>query len=246
VITSTHTADLPIPGIPQGANRVHVFPELQTNLIGITSLTQAGCQVPFQEDTCTISCPDCQGIQCHASPQGLWALTSKQIHGPTTNKTRGASPSLGNSCTPADVVAFHHATMFLPTISTLATSLKRRYIPLLPGLTETLLCKYQSDLEATTMGHLDNKCKNVQSTKPKRVQFHNNEDTSAYPEPDHNQSHACFLIVMEPQNIVYTDQTGRQPHPSSTGNNYILIAYDYDSNAILLRPYKNKTAPVLT
>ena len=60
------------------------------------------------------------------------------------------------------------------------------------------------------------------------------------------RTHFCFLTTSEPRNIVYTDQTGRLPHPSSSGNNYILIAYDYDSNSILLRPYKNKTAAVLT
>ena len=222
VITSTHIADLPIPGIPQGANKVHIFPELQTNLIGVTPLTQAGCQVTFNDNTCTISCPNCQDIQCHTNPQGLWALNSAEIHGPTTQATNGTSPRLGNSCTHADVVAFHHAAMFSPTISTLATALKKQYIPPLPGLTENLLRKYQPNLEATTMGHLDNTRKNVRSTKTKRVQFQDDEDTSTYPEPDHIRSHVCFLAEMEPKNIVYTDQTGRLPHPSSTGNDLIL------------------------
>jgi hypothetical protein len=39
---------------------------------------------------------------------------------------------------------------------------------------------------------------------------------------------------------VYTDQTGRFPVPSSTGNNYLVIAYDYNSNSILLWPIKDR------
>jgi hypothetical protein len=47
------------------------------------------------------------------------------------------------------------------------------------------------------------------------------------------------------KNIVYTDQTGRFPVPSSTGNNYLLIAYDYDSNTILMRPIKDRSVQSL-
>ena len=45
--------------------------------------------------------------------------------------------------------------------------------------------------------------------------------------------------------MVYTDQTGRLPQPSSNGNNYLMVAYDYDSNNILLQPLKNRSAPHL-
>jgi hypothetical protein len=43
---------------------------------------------------------------------------------------------------------------------------------------------------------------------------------------------------------IYTDQTGRFPVVSSKGNKYIMI-YDYDSNAILSQPIKDRTAPEL-
>jgi hypothetical protein len=44
---------------------------------------------------------------------------------------------------------------------------------------------------------------------------------------------------------IYTDQTGRFPVVSSKGNKYIMILYDYDSNAILAKPIKYRTAPEL-
>jgi hypothetical protein len=45
--------------------------------------------------------------------------------------------------------------------------------------------------------------------------------------------------------LIYTDQTGIFPVVSSKGNKYIMILYDYDSNAILAKPIKDRTAPEL-
>jgi hypothetical protein len=44
---------------------------------------------------------------------------------------------------------------------------------------------------------------------------------------------------------IYTDQRGRFPVVSSKGNRYIMILYDYDSNAILAQPIKDRMAPEL-
>jgi hypothetical protein len=40
---------------------------------------------------------------------------------------------------------------------------------------------------------------------------------------------------------IYTDQTGPFPVRSSRGYQYILVCYDYDSNAILTEPMKNSS-----
>jgi hypothetical protein len=44
---------------------------------------------------------------------------------------------------------------------------------------------------------------------------------------------------------IYTDRAGRFPVVSSKGNKYIMILYDYDSNAILAQPIKDLTSPEL-
>eukprot|EP00543_Licmophora_paradoxa_P007200 CAMPEP_0202442320 /NCGR_PEP_ID=MMETSP1360-20130828/1777_1 /ASSEMBLY_ACC=CAM_ASM_000848 /TAXON_ID=515479 /ORGANISM="Licmophora paradoxa, Strain CCMP2313" /LENGTH=61 /DNA_ID=CAMNT_0049057657 /DNA_START=43 /DNA_END=225 /DNA_ORIENTATION=+ len=50
---------------------------------------------------------------------------------------------------------------------------------------------------------------------------------------------------MEPTGQIYTDQTGKFITPSSNGNQYLMILYDYDSNAILAQPMKNRTAKTI-
>jgi hypothetical protein len=48
-----------------------------------------------------------------------------------------------------------------------------------------------------------------------------------------------YAAIMETSQI-YTDLTGRFPTTSLSGNKYILILYDYDSNIILSIPMKNR------
>jgi Reverse transcriptase (RNA-dependent DNA polymerase) len=149
--------------------------------------------------------------------------------------------------TPADLVAFAHAALFSPAISTLKTALDKGFLPPFTGLTATTLARYPPSLDATAMGHLDAQRKNTRSTKAKHI-TNDEELADAFPpQPKKTKrTNACFLTAMEPKNIVYSDQTGRLPHPSSTGNNYLVIAYDYDSNNILLRPVKSRSATHLT
>ena len=54
------------------------------------------------------------------------------------------------------------------------------------------------------------------------------------------------LFNAKPKETTYTDQTGRFPYRSSRGNEYIMVMYDYDSNAILTTPLKNRQAKTLT
>jgi hypothetical protein len=75
---------------------------------------------------------------------------------------------------------------------------------------------------------------NIRSTQPAVV-----EPT---PESDMVQEDKCNLIyaaIMETIQI-YTDLTGRFPTTSLSGNKYILILYDYDSNSVLSAPMKNR------
>ena len=51
-----------------------------------------------------------------------------------------------------------------------------------------------------------------------------------------------MLIDFSPKHTAYGDLTGRFPYKSSRGNQYLLVIYDYDSNAILAEPLKSRSA----
>ena len=80
---------------------------------------------------------------------------------------------------------------------------------------------------------------NLQSTKI-------SEDEDFFLAPDKQNRKKLYIASLEksmPTEKAYTDLTGRFPVQSLRGNNYILICYTYDGNAILSEPLKNRTAP---
>jgi hypothetical protein len=61
------------------------------------------------------------------------------------------------------------------------------------------------------------------------------------PDGNDSRSHALFAAVINPTRQIYTDQTGQFVLPSSNGNNYLMVVYDYDSNHIFAQPFRNRT-----
>ena len=62
-------------------------------------------------------------------------------------------------------------------------------------------------------------------------------------EPEEDKSAECELfcfaaLAKEFNNTIYSDATGKFPVPSCHGNQYVMIVYVYDANAILVRPMK--------
>ena len=50
-----------------------------------------------------------------------------------------------------------------------------------------------------------------------------------------------FTKIINPQQWIATDITGRFPVPSKICNKYLFILYKYSSNCILVRPMNNRT-----
>ena len=94
-------------------------------------------------------------------------------------------------------------------------------------------------------GHLDQARKNKSSTKPKpSVEPNRVDNDDAFPTDQPIEgSHECFAAMFEPTGHIYSDQTGKFVTPSSHGNNYVMIVYDYNSNRIFAEPFKTKSAP---
>jgi hypothetical protein len=55
------------------------------------------------------------------------------------------------------------------------------------------------------------------------------------------KKHCAYAATVDAGQI-YTDQTGRFPVVPSRGMKYIMVLYEYDGNAIMAKPVKNRTA----
>ena len=254
VMTSTHEAELPIPLLPLAARMAHIVPELRLHsLVSIGTLCDAGCEVIFTTTTVAVRYNNAIVMNGTRTPPGLWRFVIP-VPLAATNTLERDDVALSTIGYPqaAELVAYSHAALFSPALSTLEKALQRGFVRKnIPGLTAKTLRRHPPRSVATAKGHLDQTRKNARSTKSKPVVPTPSDST-----PDHSTStddddfpahaektHDCYAAVLhsldEPTGRTYVDQTGKFPCTSSSCNNYVMVLYDYDSNAILMEPIRN-------
>jgi hypothetical protein len=132
------------------------------------------------------------------------------------------------------LINYLHAECFSPVKSSWITAIKNGNFLSWPGLTDL------SKSTATTKGHLNQQRQNARTT-----QIGTNNTSIQESDIDHGIKTQFVYAATIDAGQIYTDQTGRFPVVSCKGNKYIMILYDYDSNAILAQPIKDRTAPEL-
>jgi hypothetical protein len=235
---SSHEADLDIPALPPNARRVHIVPALDSSsLVSIGQLCDSGCIVKFNATNVTVHYNDCLVLTGTRTPATrLW-----HIDPPTPPQLDSANGAVG-SATPAEVIAFAHASLFSPALSTLEKAIDKGYLINFPGLTKAGLRKHPPRLIPMVKGHLDHNRQNQCSTKPKPAPTESPDNDFPSSPPDLERTHFCYASIMEPTGQIYTDLTGKFVSPSSNGNNVLFILYDYDSNLIYAEPIPNRSS----
>ena len=197
------------------------------------------CTAIFSKHHCTIydkhNQPVVTGIRNHTT--GLY-----EQHIPTHNNQ---NIHQANATLPTtnlqDHIKYLHQCAFSPTTRTWIQAVKKGHFKTWPGVTiESIQC-YLPKSEATTLGHLDQQRKNLQSMK-----LNNDDQDTIYtlsPLEKGLSTHALYAAAIcynEPTGKLYTDLMGRFPVQSSTGHKYILVAYNFDSNSIHVKPLKSR------
>jgi hypothetical protein len=188
---------------------------------------------------------------------GLWTIPlAPKTSEPQTPSTRShhtrhsANSAIRDINTKQDLAAFLHACAFSPSPSTFLRAIERNHFRSWPGLTSSLITKHLSKSLATSKGHLRMQQKNIQSTKTisSNLPMTESLDFSPSQEPHNARTHAAFTTILPATDVQksYSDQTGKFPLQSSRGYNYVMVLYDYDSNAILSKPLKTRQASELT
>jgi hypothetical protein len=137
-------------------------------------------------------------------------------------------------------IAFTHAALFSPAPSTLSVALKKGFVQNFTGLTKKTLTKYPPRSYAMVKGHMDQARKNLKATKTANELADPDNDFS--PAVQDERSHFCYAALTKITGQVYSNQTGKFTLPSSNGNNYLFILYDYNRNLILAEPMKARDA----
>jgi hypothetical protein len=247
-IESTHEAHLDIPGLPKAATLTHIVPELaEYSLVSLSQICDHGGTATVTADNINIEFEGKTVMTASRSNEtSLWHLDNYPISDNTQPFPYYANASVGTSHT-RDIVAFFHAAMFSPVIDTLYKALNKGYITNVPGVTTKTLKKYPPFSVASIKGHLDQIRQHVRSTKQSIDRDEDNDDLFPIQltANEATTSHYCYATIFEPTGKIYTDQTGNFKHTSNKGNNLLVIAYDYDSNAIFAEPVHNRSAKTL-
>ena len=104
--------------------------------------------------------------------------------------------------------------------------------------------KKSSCIYSNSKGHIRQEQQGIRSTKISLSSGENIDKVLILNESD--KSHNCFLTLFsKPEGTSYSDLTGHYPYKSSRGNQYLMVLYDHDTNAILVRPTKTRNAAEL-
>jgi hypothetical protein len=146
-------------------------------------------------------------------------------------------------------IAFYHASLFSPSLSTWCQAIDDGHFPTWPGLTSSDVRKYPPQSIPVHQGHLDQVRANIRSTRPptsNRQQPTYDDDLGddvTPPPEDNTRTRIIYADCQCTTGMVYTDPTGKFLVPSVSGNQYILVVYEYDSNYIHAEPMTDRTGP---
>jgi hypothetical protein len=147
-------------------------------------------------------------------------------------------------------VRYYHAAAGFPTKPTWAKAIRNKQFASWPGLTVDAVKRHYPDSEETPKGHGRKTPSSLRSMKQTTLILDNSDNTgdshtSALPHPTKKEC-TIFLRNLDMEGKatqkIFADQPGRFLTKSSCGNQYIMVLTKSDSNAILTKPMKNRTA----
>ena len=281
IMHATHEGELDLPTLPAAARRVKLTSQLTSGtLISVGQLCDADCTAVFAKHWVSIFYDGSEVLSgTRRGPNTLWTLSPKQSPTPSPPAFAfAARPPRRPACLPAstkaaDIVAFMHAALGSPAVSTLLRALKHNYVYGFPGLTERTLQAHPPHSEATVMGHQDATRSGTLSTKIKpdipAVTFaeplvtapplpsvptvppppaptdDDHDDFFPTSEDPNTPTHHIFIDGLDVTGKAFGDLLVSKNLPSSRGTQYLLVVYDYDSNHIFTESLSANTGKAI-
>ena len=137
-------------------------------------------------------------------------------------------------------IRYLHAAVGFPTKDSWIKAIKNGNYATWPGITAKAVNRHFPESIETQKGHMKKQRQNVRSTKQKIV-------VGETPQDDELRravtKHHILVKIINADETVFTDQTGRLPVQSSRGNTSLMVYYDVDANYIDAEPIRNHADP---
>jgi hypothetical protein len=234
-VASTHTATLNLPSLPHASRQAHILPVLaEHSLLSMGKICDSGCTVTFTATKVAVKNSATKILTGQRDKEsGLWRApleNSISLQGAPEHYAQNVYEQKSIQ----DTITYLYACCFSPVKDTWLKAIQNGHFARWPSVNVENVRKYLPRSYATVKGHMNQIRQNIWSTQPVVV-----EPT---PESDMVQEDNYTFIysaIMETDQI-YTDLACRFPTSSLSGNEHILILYDYYSNSILSTPMKNR------
>ena len=249
-ITASHKTELPFPTLSAKARQADVLPGLRQNsLVSVGKLSDAGYTTIFH--------PKGEGVTVHRQgslkitpfrkpilqgwrdSNGLWRLSREEQTNQAPIKC-GRHERVANVYTLPSIpqtIKYHHASAGFPTKDSWVKAINAGHYISWPGLTAEAARKHFPESVETQKGHMKKQRQNVRSTKQKIHLDSKIDEDTALTQTLTKQN--MFVKVINAENTVYSDQTGRFPIQSSKGNRLLMVFYDVDANYIDVDPMRD-------
>jgi hypothetical protein len=222
------------------AREMNIVPGLQTTLISIPKLADAGYTTVFKKEgaavyddyTTTITAtqkPVIESERCKHT--GMWKLnltpTTEVPSQPEQAATYESANVIFDLPSARETFLWYHASAGFPTKSTFISAVRNGNYATWPKLTVNLIEKYFPDSTETIKGHLKGQRQGIRSTKQRALdKIIANEATRIKIEAENSpptqqpiaKTHEVYFRVEDLSESIYTDQTGAFPFTSQRGN----------------------------
>ena len=144
------------------------------------------------------------------------------------------------------MIKYHHASAGHPVKDTWITAINAGNYATWPGITSTAVRKHFPKSDETQKEHMKRQRQGVRSTKVlESIPEEENRatETKDSPKPPKPKKMIdVYIKIHMTSETMYTDQPGRFPATSSSGNQYIMVLVEVDGNYIDAKPMKNRSA----
>jgi hypothetical protein len=247
---ATHTATLPFKSLSDKARRADVLPGLWPNsLVSVGKLADA--------DYTTIFHPQGEGVAVHEKntiqvkllskpvlqgwwdANGLWRL-SRDDETPITHTSNEVAANVYSLPLMPQTIRYLHAAAGFPTKDSWIKAVKNGNYATWPGITVEAVNKHFPESVETQKGHMKKQRQNVRSTKQKVIV---DDDPDGVELTRAITKQNILVKVINANETVFTNQTGRFPVQSNRGNTSLMVYYDIDANYIDAEPIRSHADP---
>lgn len=235
---SSHTALLNIPTLPRSARICHVVPSFARSLISLGLLTDHGLEILASKDTLSVLQNGRLLLKGQRDPKlRLWTIDLGSAAPPRPTSSSSSTPvsaSTAIESSAAQRVAFHHASLGSPPLTTLIEAVRRNFVAI-HGFTAESIRRHPPGTLATDKGHLDRVRQGLRSSRHRIPVAH---PPAERPPGPGKRRQECTALHM--------DATGDFPVPARSGHRAILTFVLEDTGYIHLEPIASNSSAHVT